>query len=80
VSFRYRALQQFTKWLADEEELPTDLMARMRPPQVPEDRDRAFAVEIHDGPATMFGRTTFTDPPPGGSFDKAVRVTSGSQR
>ncbi|MBW3604284.1 MAG: tyrosine-type recombinase/integrase [Actinobacteria bacterium] len=36
VSFRYRALQQFTKWLADEEELPTDLMARMRPPQVPE--------------------------------------------
>jgi site-specific recombinase XerD len=36
VSFRYRALQQFTKWLADEKELPTDLMARMRPPQVPE--------------------------------------------
>ena len=36
VSFRYRALQQFTKWLADEDELPTDLMARMRPPQVPE--------------------------------------------
>lgn len=25
------------------------------------DRDRAFAVEIHDGPATMFVRTTFTD-------------------
>ena len=36
VSFRYRALQQFTNWLAEEEELPADPMARMRPPQVPE--------------------------------------------
>lgn len=36
VSFRYRALQQFTKWLAEEDELAADPMARMRPPQVPE--------------------------------------------
>lgn len=36
VSFRYRALQQFFKWLAYEEEIPTDPMARMKPPVVPE--------------------------------------------
>jgi hypothetical protein len=36
VSVRYRALQQWTRWLADEDELPADPMAKMPPPQVPE--------------------------------------------
>jgi site-specific recombinase XerD len=33
---RFRALQQFLKWLVSEEHLGTNLMARMRPPHVPE--------------------------------------------
>ena len=33
---RYRALQQWCRWLADEDELPADPMAKMPPPQVPE--------------------------------------------
>lgn len=36
VSFRYRALQQWFKWLTEEDELPADPMERLRPPQVPE--------------------------------------------
>lgn len=36
VSVRYRALQQWTRWLAEEDELPADPMAKMPPPQVPE--------------------------------------------
>jgi hypothetical protein len=36
VSVRYRELQQWTRWLADEDELLTDPMAKMPPPQVPE--------------------------------------------
>jgi site-specific recombinase XerD len=36
VSFRYRALQQWFKWLTDEEELDVDPMAKMKAPQVPE--------------------------------------------
>lgn len=36
VSVRYRALQQWCRWLADEDELPADPMAKMPPPQVPE--------------------------------------------
>lgn len=36
VAFRYRSLQQWFKWLVDEEELGSDPMARMRPPHVPE--------------------------------------------
>ena len=35
ASNQYRALQQFFKWWADEEELP-DPMARLRPPKVTE--------------------------------------------
>ena len=35
ASNQYRALQQFFKWLADEEELP-DPMAKMRPPIIPD--------------------------------------------
>lgn len=36
VAFRYRSLQQFFKWLVDEDELDVDPMARMKPPHVPE--------------------------------------------
>jgi hypothetical protein len=36
VSFRYRALQQWFKWLTDEDELDVDPMAKMKAPQVPE--------------------------------------------
>lgn len=36
VSFRYRALQQFFAWLEYEDEIAADPMAKMRPPQVPE--------------------------------------------
>ena len=33
---RYRSLQQFFKWLADEGEVPETPMARMKPPTIPE--------------------------------------------
>jgi site-specific recombinase XerC len=36
VSVRYRALQQFFRWLVDEDELARNPMAKMRPPVVPE--------------------------------------------
>jgi integrase/recombinase XerC len=36
VAFRYRSLQQFTKWLAEEGEVEADPMAGMTPPHVPE--------------------------------------------
>lgn len=36
VAQRYRSLQQFFKWLAEEAELPASPMAGMRPPHVPE--------------------------------------------
>jgi site-specific recombinase XerD len=35
VANRYRSLQQFFRWLADEEEIPRSPMARMKPPAVP---------------------------------------------
>jgi site-specific recombinase XerC len=37
VAFRYRSMQQFTKWLAAEGELDADPMADMRAPHVPEE-------------------------------------------
>jgi hypothetical protein len=37
VAFRYRSLQQFTKWLAAEGELDADPMEGMRAPHVPEE-------------------------------------------
>jgi site-specific recombinase XerD len=36
ASVRYRALQQWFSWMADEDEIPAHPMARMRPPIVPE--------------------------------------------
>ena len=36
VAFRYRSLQQFFRWLEDEEELDQSPMTKMRPPKVPE--------------------------------------------
>ena len=36
ASVRYRALQQWFAWMAEEEEIAADPMARMRPPIVPE--------------------------------------------
>jgi site-specific recombinase XerD len=36
AAYRYRSLQQWFKWLYDEEELETNPMARMKPPKVPE--------------------------------------------
>lgn len=36
LSQRFRSLQQFFRWLADEGELPQSPMATMRPPHVPE--------------------------------------------
>jgi site-specific recombinase XerC len=36
VAFRYRSLQQFTKWLTAEDELPADPMAGMQAPKFPE--------------------------------------------
>ncbi len=35
VANRYRSLQQFFRWLADEEEIARSPMARMKPPAVP---------------------------------------------
>jgi len=43
-SRRFRALQQFFKWLADEEEIP-DPMDRMKPPDVPEKPVPVFTSE-----------------------------------
>lgn len=37
VSQRYRSLQQFFRWLANEGEIPRSPMATMRPPHVPEE-------------------------------------------
>jgi len=37
VSQRYRSLQQFFRWLADEGEIPRSPMTTMRPPHVPEE-------------------------------------------
>jgi site-specific recombinase XerD len=36
VAFRYRSLQEWFKWLVEEDELQADPMARMKPPHVPE--------------------------------------------
>jgi integrase len=36
AAVRYRSLQRLFKWLSEEGEVPTDPMARMRPPAVPE--------------------------------------------
>ncbi len=36
AAFRYRSLQQFFKWLVEEDELEADPMASMKPPHVPE--------------------------------------------
>ncbi|WP_255360423.1 tyrosine-type recombinase/integrase, partial [Frankia sp. EI5c] len=36
VSMTYRALQQFCRWIADEEDLPASAMAKMKPPAVPD--------------------------------------------
>src|SRR5260370_17516192 len=44
ASNQYRALQQFFKWLAAEEEIP-DPMARMKPPHVPDMPVPVFAAE-----------------------------------
>ncbi len=35
VANRYRSLQQFFRWLAEDDEIPASPMARMRPPAVP---------------------------------------------
>jgi site-specific recombinase XerD len=45
VAFRYRSVQQFTKWLADEGELDADPMAAMRPPHVPESPVPVLSVD-----------------------------------
>jgi integrase/recombinase XerD len=44
VSNQYRALQQFFKWLADEEEIP-DPMAGLKPPRVPDKPVPVFTGE-----------------------------------
>jgi integrase len=44
ASNQFRALQQFFKWLADEEQIP-DPMARLKPPRVPERPVPVFAGE-----------------------------------
>jgi site-specific recombinase XerD len=44
ASNQFRALQQFFKWLADEEEIP-DPMAGMRPPHVPDNPVPVFTGE-----------------------------------
>lgn len=35
IARRYRSFQQFFKWALDEDEIPADPMAKMRPPKVP---------------------------------------------
>jgi hypothetical protein len=62
ASNQYRALQQFFKWWAGEEELP-DPMARLRPPKVTGNRVPVFTsgpttdeVGIEDDWRRMAGR------------------------
>jgi integrase/recombinase XerC len=45
VSVRYRAVQQFTRWLYEEGEIDADPMDRLRPPQVPEQPVAVIAPE-----------------------------------
>lgn len=45
VSQRYRSLQQFFRWLADEGEVPRSPMATMRPPHVPEEPPPVLSEE-----------------------------------
>ena len=45
VSVGYRALRQFTKWLAAEEFTDTDVMARLKPPVVPDPETRVLRSE-----------------------------------
>ena len=37
AAVRYRSLQQFFRWLAEEDEIPRNPMANMRPPRMPEE-------------------------------------------
>ena len=48
ASNQFRALQQFFKWLADEEEIP-DPMAGLRPPRVPDQPVPVFAARSSRG-------------------------------
>lgn len=45
ISVQFRALQQFFKWLAAEEEVPSSPMARMRAPTVPEEPPAVLTAE-----------------------------------
>ena len=57
ASNQYRALQQFFKWLAGEEEIP-DPMARLKPPHVPEKPVPIFhAQDLPSIERTCAGRT-----------------------
>ncbi|MGH2446566.1 MAG: phage integrase N-terminal SAM-like domain-containing protein [Candidatus Limnocylindria bacterium] len=49
LSQRFRSLQQFLKWLADEGEIERSPMATMRPPHVPEFPHRSCAKTISAG-------------------------------
>jgi integrase/recombinase XerC len=58
VAQRYRSLQQFCKWLVDEEELDADPMAKMRPPTVPVDPVPVLSVDqLRALLATCAGKT-----------------------
>ncbi len=45
VANRYRSLQQFFKWAYEEDELDVDVMARLKPPKVPEQPVPVLAAE-----------------------------------
>jgi integrase/recombinase XerC len=42
---RYRAVQQWFAWMVEEDELPVSPLAKMRPPQVPEQQTEVLSVE-----------------------------------
>lgn len=58
VAGQYRSIQQFWKWLADEDEVPISPMAKMRPPAIP---DKPVPVLTDDELSKMLQATSGTD-------------------
>jgi site-specific recombinase XerD len=58
---RYRSLQQFFRWLADEGELRDSPMAKMHPPTVPEEPPAVLTNEQIDGLWRVTSGTSFDD-------------------
>lgn len=61
VSQRYRSLQQFFRWLAEEGEIRSSPLANMRPPHVPEEPPPVFSADELRRLLKACDGSTFTD-------------------